>query len=81
MLSKIQSWGNSQGIRIPKTLLNESHLHVGEEVEIKLFEGKIIIEPSDKVHGRFDINFLASKMPDDYKVQEEDWGAPAGKEL
>ncbi|MFK5892112.1 MAG: AbrB/MazE/SpoVT family DNA-binding domain-containing protein [Pseudomonadota bacterium] len=81
MLSKIQRWGNSQGIRIPKKLLNESHLHVGEEVEITLFEGKIIIEPSGKVHGRFDINFLANKMPNDYKVQEENWGAPVGKEF
>ncbi len=81
MLSKVQQWGNSQGVRIPKSLLVDSHIKVGEEVDISLQDGKIIIEPMKKIHGRFDIKELAAKMPKNYKPKEEDWGDPMGREV
>ncbi len=81
MVSKIQPWGNSQGIRIPKNLLNESHIKIGEEVDISLRDGKIIIQPVKKIHGRYDIKALVAKMPKDYKPREEDWGKPVGQEV
>jgi len=39
MLTKIQKWGNSQGIRFPKTLLDELQIHVGDEVNISVEAG------------------------------------------
>ena len=81
MLSKVQQWGNSQGIRIPKSLLHDSRIKVGEEVDISVQEGKIIIESINKVHGRYGIKELVAKMPKDYKPQEEDWGEPIGQEV
>lgn len=42
MLSKVQKWGNSQGIRIPKNLLENSHIKVGEEVVISAENGKLL---------------------------------------
>ena len=81
MLSKVQPWGNSQGIRIPKSLLNDSQIKVGEEVDLSIQEGRIIIEPLRKVHGRYDIKELVAKMPKDYKPKEEDWGKPIGQEV
>jgi len=41
MLSKVQKWGNSQGIRIPKKILENSHIKIGEEVDITIQEGRI----------------------------------------
>ena len=81
MLSKVQKWGNSQGIRIPKNLLENSHIKVGEDVEITVHEGKIIVEPTIKIHGKYNIKNLASKMPVEYDSKEEDWGAPVGLEV
>ena len=81
MLSKVQKWGNSQGIRIPKKLLKNTHIQIGEEVDITAHVGRIIVEPTNKIHGRYDINDLADKMPDDYKPKEENWGIPVGKEV
>ncbi len=81
MLSKIQKWGNSQGIRIPKKLLKNTHFQIGEEVDIRVHAGSIIVAPTNKIHGRYDINDLADKMPNKYKPEEEDWGAPVGKEV
>ncbi len=81
MLSKVQKWGNSQGIRIPKNLLENSHIKIGEEVDISVQDGRIIVEPTHKIRGKYRIEELAAKMPKDYQTQEQDWGAPAGKEV
>ncbi|MBF0289319.1 MAG: AbrB/MazE/SpoVT family DNA-binding domain-containing protein [SAR324 cluster bacterium] len=81
MLSKVQKWGNSQGIRIPKTLLKNSYIEIGEEVNIQAEEGKIIIEPTNKIRGKYNINDLVQKMPEDYDIKEENWGIPTGKEV
>ena len=81
MLSKVQKWGNSQGIRIPKNLLENSHIKIGEEVTISANNGKIIVESTHKIRGKYDINDLISKMPEDYEVEEESWGIPSGREV
>ncbi len=81
MVSKLQQWGNSQGIRIPKSILKDSHIKIGEEVDLSLRDGKIIIQPVKKIHGRYDIKALVAKMPKDYKPGEEAWGKPVGQEV
>ncbi len=81
MITKIQKWGNSQGIRIPKNLLSNSKIQIGEEVDIVVQVGKIIIKSTNKIHGRYSIYDLVKKMPDQYNTTEEDWGEPVGKEV
>jgi antitoxin MazE len=80
MLSKIQSWGNSQGLRLNKQLLEEAHLKVGQQVDIIAFEGEIIIKPTSKIKGRYSLKDLVAKMPQNYKTQEANWGKAVGKE-
>ena len=80
MLTKVQKWGNSQGIRFPKNLLDELHIQVGDEVNISMEAGKIIVEPVRPKHGRLRIENLVAEMPADYVVEELDWGEPLGKE-
>ena len=81
MLSKVQKWGNSQGLRFTKTLLQEAQINVGDEVNVSVQEGRIIIEPVTKVRGKYDLKELVSKMPQEYHVEELDWGEPIGKEV
>jgi antitoxin MazE len=80
MITKVQKWGNSQGIRIPKKFLDNSHIRIGEEVELAIHNGKIIIESTNKIHGRYSIGELVSNLPKDYNSEEENWGIPIGKE-
>jgi len=80
MLSKVQKWGNSQGIRIPKNLLQNSNIKIGEEVDISVEEGKIIVEPTHRNRGKYNIRDLISKMPKNYRPKEENWGRPIGQE-
>ena len=44
MKTKIVRIGNSRGVRLPKPLLEEAGL--GEEVEIRVRAGEIVISPS-----------------------------------
>ena len=81
MLTKVQKWGNSQGLRVTKALLDEAGIHVGDEVDVSVRRGRIIVEPVSRVRGRFDLKALVSKMPEDYRPEELDWGPPTGKEL
>jgi antitoxin MazE len=80
MLSKIQKWGNSQGIRIPLKILKNSDIAVGEEVEISIVDGSIVLKPTHKIHGKYDIKTLVAEMPADYQVEEVQWSKKQGKE-
>jgi len=81
MQTKIQKWGNSQGIRIPKKMLDHTQIKVGEVVNISLADGKIIIETTHETHGRYDIKALASNMPSGHTTGEEYRGEPVGREV
>ncbi len=81
MIGKIQKWGNSQGVRFPKTILEEARVRVGDHVKVWVQGGQIIVEPTSRDRGGHDLADLVSRMPDSYEVEELDWGQPAGKEV
>ena len=80
MLTKVQKWGNSQGLRFPKALLEEARIKVGDEVKISVDKGRIIVEPATQVRGKYDLEALVSRMPKGYQAEELDWGPPVGRE-
>ena len=81
MLAKIQKWGNSQGLRIAKNLLADVRLAVGDEVDISVKKGIMIVTPVKRIRGRHSIKDLVAKIPEDYHPSEVDWGEPAGREV
>jgi antitoxin MazE len=81
MLAKIQKWGNSQGLRLAKHLLADAKLDVGDEVDISVKDGVMIVKPSKIVRGRHSLQDLVSRIPKDYECGEVDWGEPVGKEV
>jgi len=70
MTATIQKWGNSQGLRLAKHLLEEAHLHVGDQVNVEREGEKIIISPASKVRNRYDIRELVARMPEHVEVGE-----------
>ena len=81
MLTKIQKWGNSQGLRFTKALLEEAQINVDDEVQVSVHKGRIVVEPVTKVRGRYDLEALVSKMPKGYRAEELDWGPPVGRDV
>ena len=45
MQTRVQRWGNSLAIRIPKAFANEFNLKHNSSVDISLLEGKIVVKP------------------------------------
>mgnify|MGYP002549565802 FL=1 len=52
MTTTIQKWGNSQGIRIPRILLEEVKWSENEPIEIKVEDNKIVIEKAQKTERK-----------------------------
>ena len=80
MIVKIQKWGNSQGLRIAKNLLEDAKLRIGDEVDIKTKDGVLVVIPARKVRGRHRLEDLVKRIPANHQLREIDWGAPVGKE-
>ncbi len=78
MLAKIQKWGNSQGIRIPKSILALVDFAENEEVEIIALDGKIVIEHS-KRHKT--LKERLENYDGEYQCSEWDTGSPVGREV
>ena len=81
MVTKVQSWGNSQGLRLSRQILEEAHISVGDEVDLAVHDGVIVVAPARRVRGRCSLKELVARIPRDYKPQEVDWGEPVGKEV
>ena len=79
MTAKISKWGNSQGLRMPKDIMDNLHLQVGDNVNMTMLDGKVIIEPIKKELLEYDLNELISKIPTNYKTTEE-FDTTVGKE-
>lgn len=45
MRTRIQKWGNSLAVRIPKTFATEAGIRADSAVEISLVDGRLVIEP------------------------------------
>lgn len=80
MMATIQKWGNSQGVRINKEILEQSRLAVGEKVEIVAGEGQVIIRPAPSAKKHYKLEDLVARIPKGYKTAEEDFGGSMGKE-
>lgn len=82
MRTKIQKWGNSQGLRIPKSVLDAAGFTVGQEVEIQPGSRRILLKISAAPkRNRLRIDDLLAKMPKDVKSLRETWEKPSGKEV
>lgn len=80
MITKIQQWGNSQGLRIAKCLLDDACVSVGEEVDVAVRDGVIVVSPVRKTRGRHRLEDLVDRIPEDYRAGEVDWGTAVGRE-
>ncbi|HRU40500.1 MAG TPA: AbrB/MazE/SpoVT family DNA-binding domain-containing protein [Candidatus Diapherotrites archaeon] len=79
-ISKVQKWGNSQGVRIPKYILDHAEISEGDNVAISLEDHKIILFRPNKALKKYTLEELFKDYKGDYKPGEYDWGAPVGKE-
>ena len=80
MVTKVQKWGNSQGLRLAKQVLEEARISVGDLVDVTTQDGVIVIAPAKRIRGKQSLQELVSRIPRNYKIGEIKWGKPVGKE-
>ena len=79
METKIQKWGNSLALRIPKALADETGLKLNSKVNLTMKKGKLVIEPV-KEENDYMLEELLSQVNDSNIHREYDFGSPSGKE-
>ena len=76
MRVKVQAWGNSLGLRIPKAYATELGVQAGTEMEVNIDEGALRAEPAPEMQ----LDALLSQITEANQPGEADWGEPRGGE-
>lgn len=77
METKVMKWGNSHGIRLPKSILEEVLLKDGDRVDISVKKGAIVISIAKP---RYEIKRLLSNITEKNQHAEISSGQGRGRE-
>lgn len=78
MRTRIQKWGNSLALRIPKSFATEVGLQRETSVEVSLADGKLIITPVAK--PKLTLKQLLARVTKENLHREVDSGPAIGNE-
>ncbi len=78
MRARVQRWGNSLALRIPKAFATETALKSGSEVELTLDEGRLIITPL--ASPSYELEDLLAQVTPENLHGEVDTGSSVGDE-
>ncbi len=76
--TRIQRWGNSLALRIPKSFADEVGLHKETPVDVSLSDGKIVITPVARPKPT--LKQLLARVTRENLHHEVDTGAALGNE-
>ena len=79
MKTRVQKWGNSLALRIPRAVAEESHLCQGSTVEIHAVDGRLVIEPQRP--PQYKLDELLAQVTKQNTHKEVSTGGPVGKEV
>ena len=79
MKARIQMWGKSLALRIPKALAEEVHVQLNTQVELSLVDGKIVVEPVKP--PAWTLEDLLEGVAEENLHSEMGSGSPVGKEV
>lgn len=79
MRVRVQKWGNSLALRIPRSFAAETALDPGSEVDLTLEGGRLVITPLPEPAYRLD-DLLARVTPENLHT-ETDTGPSVGDEV
>lgn len=77
MKARIQKWGNSLALRIPKSFATHSNIEQGSVVDLSLDNGRLIVEPAQE---QYSLEELLARVTKQNLHSEVDFGLPVGKE-
>jgi antitoxin MazE len=78
MRTRVQRWGNSLGLRIPKAFAAEVSIDAGSSVELSIEDGDLIVRPLQR--SKYDIDALVGQIVPSNVHEPVDWGGSVGRE-
>lgn len=82
MTTKIQKWGNSLAMRLPKKLADSFNLKAGSQIVFITNSDGFTIRPEIKVKiPKYTLEDLVAGITSKNRHKEFDWGKPMGKEI
>ena len=79
MKTKVQKWGNSLAVRIPRPFAEETGLEHGSSIELSLEEGRLILSPLSVTS--YTLKKLLQGITPENVHGELDSGPPVGREV
>jgi len=79
MTTKIRKWGNSLGLRLPKSTAQEIALKDGSTVDVRVKNGEIVVRPVRA--SRYNLQQLLTQIRPENLHAGTDMGAPKGREF
>ena len=79
MITKIQKWGNSLGLRIPKSFAAEAQVEAGSTVDISVVDGGLVVRPVRR--QRYSLSELLRRVTSRNLHDEIATGEPVGREV
>lgn len=76
-VTQLAKWGNSLGLRLPKSVALEAQVGEGDTVDVSVQNGVIVIRPSRPTYS---LEQLVARITSRNRHNESDWGTPAGDE-
>jgi antitoxin MazE len=76
--TQVSKWGNSLGLRLPKSVAREAQIGEGDTVDVSVDNGTIVVRPSRR---RYSLDELVSRINARNRHDESDWGTPLGHEV
>ena len=77
-ITQIAKWGNSLGLRLPKSVAREAQLDEGDTVDVSVDNGTIVIRPS---RPRYALEDLVGRITARNRHSESDWDPAVGHEV
>ena len=78
MQTKVQKWGNSLGLRIPKSFAEQVGVEAGSEVDLSIEDGELIVRP--RRLPRYELKDLLRSVTSENVHKEVETGEPVGRE-
>jgi antitoxin MazE len=75
---RVQKWGNSLALRIPKPLAKDAEVTEGTVLNLAVSEGKVVATPVEQ--KKISLSELLAKVNKKTLHEEVDFGRPAGRE-
>lgn len=81
METRVQKWGNSLALRIPKPLATEVGLQHNSVVKLWVDDGKLVIVPVVKPKLALSLDELLAQVTEENLHREVDTGSAVGNEM